>query len=66
MFSDFSKIFSCSDLNHQVINPAMLLLGQILTQAPISCPQDGLVGIYLCQIIYSVWLALSSYILVYL
>ncbi|KAJ2997871.1 nucleolar complex protein 14 [Globomyces sp. JEL0801] len=45
-------IFSTSDLHHTVITPVMLLLGQILSQAPLRSFQDVVSGLFICNVLY--------------
>ncbi|KAI8895140.1 nucleolar protein 14 [Globomyces pollinis-pini] len=52
LFKMLSSIFSTSDLHHTVITPVMLLLGQILSQAPLRSFQDVVSGLFICNVLY--------------
>ncbi|KAJ3293561.1 nucleolar complex protein 14 [Borealophlyctis nickersoniae] len=45
-----AHIFSTSDLQHPVITPAMLLIGQYLSQCVIRKGRDAVAGLLLCEI----------------
>ncbi|CAG8528317.1 11595_t:CDS:10, partial [Ambispora leptoticha] len=45
------QIFPTSDFHHPVVTPAMLLMGQYLTQYTIRNGRDLLVGLFLCNLL---------------
>ncbi|KAJ1340508.1 hypothetical protein BSLG_004894 [Batrachochytrium salamandrivorans] len=49
-FRIVGEIFSTSDLQHIVVTPTILIMGQFLAQCPISTAQDAMSGLFLCEI----------------
>ncbi|KAJ3014689.1 nucleolar complex protein 14 [Thoreauomyces humboldtii] len=44
------RIFSTSDLTHAVVTPAMLLMGQYLSQCPVSDVRGAISGFIVCEL----------------
>ncbi|TPX58020.1 hypothetical protein PhCBS80983_g03428 [Powellomyces hirtus] len=45
------RIFSTSDLKHEVVTPVMLLMSQYLSQAPVADWRGALSGLFVCEML---------------
>jgi nucleolar protein 14 len=52
LFRALPHIFPVTDRSHQVVTPAMLLLCQIVSQAPVSSISDLISGLFSCGVIF--------------
>ncbi|KAL1917482.1 uncharacterized protein VTP21DRAFT_3875 [Calcarisporiella thermophila] len=55
-------IFPTSDLQHPVVTPATLLMGQYLSQSPVRSGTDLASGLFLCNLFYEYQLLSKRYI----